>query len=490
MKVKISQIEWNKWTRPLNKAHVARLKKSMERRGQLQGLLVTASFPQHVSDPHKLLGVDGHHRFAAITELFKEGKWEGDEVDVLTRKYDTESELMEACAAGNIHCPTQPWEDAALMQDIFGVDDPPTVEEVAASLGVNKDWVIRRRRLVGLTPKMLKAWKKHPEVSTALMETVALLPAIHQDGNIASFTEADKDGRTWDVEGLLEAMQRQSCDLTSAPWDTKDFAPDGCHHKNCSACPRNTANQRSLFTAAELKEVGKQVCLEKSCFDLKFEAWLDVKTTEFKEAHDNGKLLATSYGEHDLPTGTLTKNKWCKAAKTAAGAFPGLLINGEDIGKVIYAKLVIAQAVKQEAKAEAAKADPVKADKEKVQERTLLLANKRAKHVIEAFIKAEKNVSTENILVAVDVFGTQYSKRTLFDKLTTKFEFKGPATYNSLWKQVWPVMVCRWTIRHLGADAPRIIEEVRQFAKLIGFDLKLLEAAAEHANPIPKSWKQ
>ena len=487
MKCKISQLEVNGFNRQLNKAHVAKLVQSIGTLGLLEPLVVTASFPDMLKDNHDLLLVAGRHRLEAIKELVKAKKWEGDEVDVMPRPFASKDKLMQACAAENLlRKDTFPWEDAELMQKIFKVDNPPTVKEVAAALGVKEDWVIRRRRLVNLDSKVLKKWAKHPEIPVDTMEQIALLPQDDQ------FALTDEDGESmWDPDAILSRMRMNAGDLSKAPWDLKIFGPVGCFVPNCTVCRYNTANGKELFTAAELKEVGKQTCTNKECFDLKWEAWLKEKTEAFLKANATGSLLSTFYG---AKAGIFGCDKWAKVKASVPGALPGLLVDGEDVGQEITFKLVTAKEIKEQAAMERGEVVPVKDDKAKAEDRKQMLQNKRDTHMVEAFMKLLSVGKAESLPVTPPVvvfmasyFGTMTSERYAAGKDFTK-DYE-PGLELKLWTNVIPVLKQRWNIHNMKQDCPRIVPEVRAFAKLIGFDLKPLDTAAENANPKPKSMK-
>lgn len=478
-KTAIKNIEVNGFNRAIDKTHVARLVKSIQQLGQLEPILLTKSLPER-HPKHEYLLIAGLHRLEAMKAL--------KETEIAAVFTDVKSldEIMQLCAAENtVRKDTQPWEDAELMQKIFGVDDPPTVKEVAAALGVKEDWVIRRRRLVNLTPAVLKAWAQQPDIPVATMEAIALLPKDAQ-----GFPDGEEGLSGWDPESILASLRRSSGDLTKAPWDLQDFNPKGCVSSKCANCRFNTAKCQELFTADELKEVGKMVCTNEDCFDLKGDAWLDGKVEEFLKTK-TGTLLSTS--THTSENGVLIQDKWAKVKAGVPGALLGLLIDGPDIGKTINFKLVTAQAIKQQeaiAKGEA----PVKDDKAKLEDRKQMLQNKRDTHLVEAFLKLLTVGKAESLPVTlpVVVFMAATVGTTSNGRHAEGFDFYktfDAAADEALWVEVIPVLAQRWKIHNMKQDCPKIVPEIRAFAKLIGYDLKPLDTAAENAHPKPKSLK-
>jgi len=480
MKIKLNEIEVNGFNRSVKKDHVESLAQSIKTIGLLEPIIVTASFPDLLKDKHHVLLVAGLHRFKAAQLL----KWP--DIEVEHKKFDSMDDLMAACAAENqVRRDTFPWEDAVLLQKIFKVDDPPKTEEVAAALGRSKDWVIRRRRLVNLTKKMLTAWQKHPTFAIEFMEIAALLPPIIQDGSINDFGESNP-------HLILEWMRRQGGNLTNAPWPVgkPGYGPKDCINVFCDICKFNTANGKELFTAAGLKEVGKQVCTNQDCFNLKWEAWVNEKIQAFQKENPKGLILSTSYRVQE---GIYRASQWAKAAETAPEALPGLLVDGPQIGTVIYAKLITQKAVTQQAKEPEAKP---KTEKAKAEDRKVMLQNKRDTHMVVALLAQieQGNYRTfslklkpEHIVFMAATFGTITNERYADGKDFTK-DWEDTAEL-ALWDNVAPVLQSRWNIHNMKQDCPKIVPEVRAFAKLIGFDLKSLDTTAENANPIPKSWK-
>ena len=139
--------------------------------------------------------------------------------------------------------------------------DKLTNEEIAAEIGMPESWVVRRSKLIDLSPE----WKSAIEEGIIVCTTDLLEKASRYTLDIQK--EAYEDiTRTHDTSARLSwrdvshEFERRVCNLEKATFN----------RKKCALCPNNSACCPTLWDVGETPDDAKYgICLDPRCFNLK-----------------------------------------------------------------------------------------------------------------------------------------------------------------------------------------------------------------------------
>ena len=147
------------------------------------------------------------------------------------------------------------------------VADGMTTDEIAAEIGRDRKWVLRRKNLSNLSPSWRKRVASGDMIAIDCLERIAAYPAKTQeklkDAGKASYNRTESVLRWNDIRW----------DFSSEELDLKE-AQFEC--AGCLTCANNTGCQPDLFDWTDGKPVALGKCLNAKCFDR--------KTTEHIEA--------------------------------------------------------------------------------------------------------------------------------------------------------------------------------------------------------------
>ena len=114
------------------------------------------------------------------------------------------------------------------------VADGMTTDEIAAEIGRDRKWVLRRKNLTNLSPSWRKRVASGEKITTDCLEHIAAYPEAIQE-KLKTLYKNFRGTVHWD--NLSWEFKRETCDLSGAAFDTSP----------CRTCPKNTGCTPDLF---------------------------------------------------------------------------------------------------------------------------------------------------------------------------------------------------------------------------------------------------
>lgn len=277
--------------RPISKASVESLARSMKKDGVLQPIVVR---------PHPTRR--GRWEIRAGERRWHAARLAGfTEIPAIVRTLDDQSALSVTIAENlqreNLH----PLEEAATIQLAF--DRGYDIKSVAASLGKSEQYVAKRASLSRLS----KSWKAEilrPDsqagrLTVPHLELIARLPTETQD-HLAENDFQTVLGRGFPtVAELRRLLDGGLQSLRAMPWPLDDDTLDP-KAGSCLNCPKRSCRQPLLFDGEEAGDNGKPSktdrCLDPACFARKQTAWVLRCETTLRQQHPDLRLIQVSYG--------------------------------------------------------------------------------------------------------------------------------------------------------------------------------------------------
>jgi ParB/RepB/Spo0J family partition protein len=217
--------------------------------------------------------LDGHRRYVQAKAL----KLSEVPVRVLTQ-FATDDTRAIAAIVNLQRADLHPMDEARLLGELVataGKDKGPSeaVDAIAAWVGRSRSHVQRRLGLLRLTPALQKLTTAGTIPLTAATALAGLPPARQGE----AWTEASRWGNN-PLGGLRDYLRRDELRLSDVPWAVADalLVPDA---GACTACPKRTGANPTLFEGLELARVhgvaGKlgDQCLDAVCFKGKLRAF-------------------------------------------------------------------------------------------------------------------------------------------------------------------------------------------------------------------------
>ncbi len=232
----------------VNKDSQAELQKSMAESGLAQPILVRPGKPAG----HYVL-VSGHRRFRAAEAL----GWKMIPAFIREMSDQEADNLMQIENLQRLDL--EPLDEARGFMALAKDHKLPTAE-IAAKVGKPTGYVLKRMRLAGLAPKVLKLLEDgeilliHAEEITRITDPADQVKAAETISNYGD--------RDW--KGIV---QKYMLDLKRAPFDTADaqLCPKA---GSCLVCPKRTGAQQALFAGGE----ENNLCQDSKCWDQKLDA--------------------------------------------------------------------------------------------------------------------------------------------------------------------------------------------------------------------------
>lgn len=173
------------------------------------------------------------------------------------------------------------------------VADGMTTDEIAAEIGRDRKWVLRRKNLSNLSPSWRKRVEKGEKITTDCLEHIAAYPADVQEKFKKEYLHHNSALRWHDIDRFFN---HESQNLCEAPFDTTP----------CSTCSNNTGCAPDLFDWAG-KPVKLGQCLCKTCYKKKYAAHIDAIV---KQAESDGALVLRREPSYEVNTSP-TRTKKC-----------------------------------------------------------------------------------------------------------------------------------------------------------------------------------
>lgn len=386
-----------------------------------------------------------------------------------------------------------PLEEARGVKALL--DSGQDVRTISAEIGKGPQWVIRRAKLMDLSPKWLWAIELGGDCygsSTAKLELVARFDLQIQDSMLSHWEAKNNDGK--EFERFITAFTRR---LKSAPWplDNDILAPKA---GACSACRKRSSLQPGLFDdELDPEKIKKNdQCLDADCWAIKAGYWTEMKEAELRKEHPNLVRVKTDRGNvPDCPKDVLEEYQYSKVKKGVPGATPAVVFAGPGQGTLTWIKKNDYGQSSGRPRGVDGKVEPM-ALKEKMEQ----LRKRRVAWVLVELQKAINKQKTEpkppdkiriNKWMALGViFGVRANCEHHGDWKLANAMAAGmdPLLLDQFWDGLKPALCDCLQIYTVGNIDKKKEENGRCVAEIMGlsFDGLLAEAAKEI--PEPKSW--
>jgi len=306
-----------------------------------QGQMQPGVARPHPTEPDAVELLCGHRRFAALQDI-------GAATMNLVIREATDQQALLVLASENLQR-----EDLTHLEEAEDVrkllSSGMNHKELAAELGKSLAWVYRRDRLNELHAD-LRVQACDPSsalggVSVEYLEEIAAFPLDVQ----ARWANTGPWTRGWYVptlEKLKIWIGNEMKLLARAPFDVQaaGLVPSiGA----CTLCPKRSSCSAGVFGLQDLEpgEVGKRdQCLDGACWNAKVLAFRDNKLKSVLEEKPRIRLLVPQGGgvtgnEKARFKGLVESWDWRPAKKNTPGAVEGFILFGDEVGKVVWAKI-------------------------------------------------------------------------------------------------------------------------------------------------------
>lgn len=398
-----------------------------------------------------------------------------------------------------------------------------SLEEVSAALGKSKSWVQRRANLRNLSPRARAARASGELIEdwpTVWLEELAILEHERQDLIVESQKER------WSKIGTITALRqvvRESLEtLASAPWKLDD-AEIGAPAPACTACPKNSASQSSLFGDETKPDQLKNArCFDRACFDTKKKNWTVAAVERAQKKHGDKLLLMhgppapgarnnmqldvhaeevlnemrdSEGGDESEEKKTPALNYWNvnEAKKADKGAVPALVIDGVGAGTIKYVKPT------NNYQPRGRGVDGKPKGPKSMNEKRAQLDARRARHVI-TFVgqkmldegKTSMIIDDDHLVRMVGTWGCDMTMHAAGRSHANSYDAKTDGATRRL-AVLEGVMLCMkrvlgerdWEVKGREKEA---LAEANLVCRALGLDFNTYVAASESEIPEPKSW--
>ena len=390
-------------------------------------------------------------------------------------------------------------EDLAPLEEARGInsliESGQDVQTIADKIGKTPQWVIRRAKLLDLSPAWLKAIEdpkhRYYNFSPLKLELIARFDQQIQDSIIAEH---------WLMDKSLASFQRDLADFTrrlrSAPWKLDDaiLVPKvGA----CNTCNKRSSHQPGLFDDEldpEKIRLNDQ-CLDTLCWEQKSRAWCALKEAEFRKQYPQLRRVATEnipYGSKEF-AGVLEHYQYEKVKKSTPKAVPAVIVVGPGSSSLLWIKPN--QPADRQGKRELGENGKVKPmtmkeKQEQLRKRRIALVLQRLIDMIEKTKTAPK-LKNEHYLALAAAFGTVEpwdckNRWTLAEELLNGD--KRSVLLDHVWGGLKPGLKQSLTVYTVGQIDKDNEGAAKQVAMILGQDYAELLDDATDEIPEPKSW--
>ena len=392
-------------------------------------------------------------------------------------------------------------EDLMPMEEARGIktlmESGQDVKTIADKIGKNPQWIIRRAKLMDLSPAWLKAIEDprhhYCDFSALKLELIARFDHQVQDSILDEHWLMDKS--LADFQRHLATFTRR---LRSAPWKLDDtiLVPKiGA----CSTCKKRSSHQPGLFDD-ELdpeKIRSNDQCLDKSCWEQKAAAWLILKEAELRQQHPKLVRVATEsipYGSKDY-AGVLEAYQYEKVKKTTPKAVPAVVVKGPGISSLIWIKPERpSERCNKREIGNDGKVKPLtmKEKRDQLRKRRIALVLQRLIDMIEKTKKAPK-LKTELYLALVAAFGTTepWDCKNRWELTLALYDGdKRPVLLDHVWGGLQRGLKQSLTVYTVGEIDKDNEQAAKQVSLILGQNYDDLVKDAIEEIPEPKSWSK
>lgn len=319
------------------------------------------------------------------------------------------------------------------------------VEDIQQKIGRSRSYVYGRLKLLDLIEDAKEAFiRKEIETAHAIM-MARLTPAQQQKALgyvIDSGWRPDPDNPDGDlVEYKFPKNVRQlqtwihenfHLDLTGVPWLLDDAELVDAAGP-CTTCPKRSGANPDLF-GDDIKK--PDVCTDPACFKRKHTAHIDsaLKMAE-EQAKKKPHKLSTQYWT-DVK-GAYNSNHWSKVKRGTPGAEVGVIVEGDDVGKILHVHVT---KPKRETRADKGKSHTRRVDEKEqarlerkvkiLQEVRLLTYQQVEQKIIESGLdRVDKHYLAVTLLHGF--FGTEHFEQVFGYDFDERYESEDEATQYS-----------------------------------------------------------
>ncbi len=255
--VPISRIDIVVQARPLNDAHVKRLKQSIHDEGLKNPIVVYERGERFALGP-------GRHRLQAYVEM------EFHEIPAIVRPDAPDEVIRREQMIENLQRENMtPIEEARALEKLN--EEIQNLDQLAVIAGKSRKWVEQRLSFMRLSPRvqhLIDVGRLPIEHGYQIARVASPERQEEIAGMVAAAGEDDKDGyrldeRAAELDDVKDLVEDSLRDLNGVQWKL-DAEFEGL--PACVTCPHNSANQPTLFDTKE--KIHK--CLEPGCFSQKF----------------------------------------------------------------------------------------------------------------------------------------------------------------------------------------------------------------------------
>jgi ParB family chromosome partitioning protein len=368
------------------------------------------------------------------------------------------------------------------------------VRTIADKIGKTPQWIIRRAKLMDLSPAWLKAIEnpRHHYYGFTPMKLELIARFDHQ---IQDNLLEDR----WLERQSIAEFQRHLADFTrhlkSAAWKLDDailVAKIGA----CTTCKKRSSTQPGLFDD-ELdpdKIRANDKCLDKLCWEQKAKAWLAQKEVELRLQHPALVRVATEsipYDQAKQFAGVLESYKYAKVKKTTPNALPAIVSHGNATGSLIWIKPnAFTERGSNRTHKEKGKPQTMDEKQEQLRKRRMALVLQRLIDLIEKTKTAPK-LPIEHYLALAAAFGTVEpwdckNRWKLADELCPSD--KRLALLDRIWAGLQRGLKQSLTVYTVGEIDKHDESAAKHVALMLGQDYAELLNDAKEEIPEPKSW--
>ena len=391
-----------------------------------------------------------------------------------------------------------PMQEAEAIQKLR--DLKHSDESIAADLGMTRQFVARRAKLLNLSPE----WKaslmgeklKGSYVDSALVEhwPVACLELVaryshERQKDIFEIFAQDYD--IPDIDSLKRSLSHYEHKLLGAPWKLDD---ESLHPKAgaCCNCPKRSGAQPLLFDDSSSAKKGNRndSCLDPICWKEKLDRHTEIALAKIKTEHPDAIAVSSEvcYTNERGKRG-LAKQDYEAVSKKIKGAKLAVFVDGPQVGKTLW----IMQAGRVSTKDVTGKKKPL-TDKGRAQR----LRDRRNKWIVDTvrsrLTKSSKDwpvPSLKTIAAAVVTFGLgihhyNYADRGGIEKEFKRFaeRLKGSSDKElgeTFWTNFRQDMQRKLCIVHTGIIASEVVPTMTPLFDMMGitFDELWEESAKE-----------
>lgn len=297
----------------------AELRASIEQHGVLQPLIVRPIAGRDGSDGQPLYEiVSGERRWRA-----SEGTAAADALPCNVGTYDDlqvlEVQLIENVQRADLH----PLEEAEGYGRLVHAPAGRSVDDIAHAVGMSRQHVYARLRLLGLTTDARAAFfAGRFGIGSALQ--IARLNTMHQADICTAIENDARRGSPWSADTIAHHIRtRYTLRLAGAPFDLHDaqLVPTA---GSCAACPKRSGANPELFD-----DIGEaDTCTDRSCFADKVHA--HVAAAQRAVTERGGQLITGKEAERLLPTPDATVKGFLRLDRPSEFA-----LSNKPLGEVI-----------------------------------------------------------------------------------------------------------------------------------------------------------